>query len=104
MIYPVEITASAATYISDAIKRDGKKNVLLELVDDPCNGYEYRWTMTNDENGDIAIRLNHENVLYLKQSTANMMYASAIVMEKDSLTIMNPNLKGSCGCKLCVNL
>lgn len=107
MINPVEVTTSAAAYISNMIKRDGKKHVRLELVDGGCNGYEYRWTTTDEENGDIAIRLNQENVLYLNKSTAEKMYASMIVMEKEGLnnklTIINPNIKGSCGCGLSVN-
>jgi iron-sulfur cluster assembly accessory protein len=107
MNHPVEVTTSAAGYISDMIKREGKKHVMLELVDGGCNGYEYRWTTTNEEIGDFAIRLNQENMLYLNKSTAEKMYASMIVMEKNGLnnklTIVNPNIKGSCGCGLSVN-
>lgn len=107
MIYPVEVTSSAAKHIADMISNDGKKNVRLELVEGGCHGHEYRWTTTNDENGDIAIRLNSDNMLYLDNNTAKKMYASMIIIEKDGinkkLTIINPNIKGTCGCGLSVN-
>jgi len=107
MIHPIEVTTAAAKYISDMIKNDGKKHVHLELVDGGCNGYEYRWTTTDEETGEFSIRLTQDNMLYLNKSTADKMFASMIVMQKDGLnsklTIVNPNIKGSCGCGLSVN-
>lgn len=107
MINPIEVTTSAANYIADMIIKDGKTNVKLELVDGGCNGFEYKWTTTDDANGDIAIRLNSSNVLYLDKLTAEKMYASMIIIEKDGLnkklTIVNPNVKGTCGCGISVN-
>lgn len=108
MIHPVEVTKSAAEFIADMITKQGKKNVKLELVVGGCHGHEYKWTTTDEDNGDIAIRLNADNMLYLDQSTAEKMYASMIIIEKDGinkkLTIVNPNIKGTCGCGLSVSL
>lgn len=100
MIYPVEVSKSAASYICGMIAKSGKKHVKLEVIDCGCDGHEYKWTTTDDENGDIGIRLNAENMLYLNDDTAKKMYASVIVMEGNEgdkkLSIMNPNIKGSC--------
>lgn len=61
----------------------------------------------DDTNGDIAIRLTSDNMLYLDKTTAEKMYASMIIIEKDGLnkklTIINPNVKGTCGCGISVN-
>jgi Fe-S cluster assembly iron-binding protein IscA len=100
MIYPLEVTKAAASYISDVIAKSGKKHITLECLDCADNGHEYKLTTTDDENGDIGIRLNAKNVLYLNNDTAKKMYASVIVMEGNNdnkkLSIMNPNIKGSC--------
>jgi Fe-S cluster assembly iron-binding protein IscA len=97
---PIEITKSAARFICDILTCPENKNIKLEMVEGGSQGHEYKWTATSETTGDIAIRLNKENVLYLDRTTAEKMYASAIILEqqgdKRCLTIVNPNLKGSC--------
>lgn len=104
---PIEVTPAAAKFISEMIVRSGKANVLLQLVDGGCNGYEYKWTTTDDTTGDIAIRLNDTNMLYLDKSTAERMYASIISIQPDGLnhklSILNPNVRNECGCGLSVS-
>ncbi len=104
---PIEVTPSAAKFISEMIARSGKANVLLQLVDGGCNGYEYKWTTTDETAGDIAIRLNDNNMLYLDKTTAERMYASIISIQPDGLnqklSILNPNVRNECGCGLSVS-
>lgn len=94
---PIEITKSAAKYICDMFTCQDNKNVKLEMVGNVSQGHAYKWTATNESAGDIAIRLNQENVLYLDLATAEKMYASAIVLTKQGnaqhLTIVNPTTK-----------
>jgi iron-sulfur cluster assembly protein len=107
---PVEITTAAKSHIIGMILRDGKTNVILDIVPGGCNGYEYKWTLTNDtltENGSIDIRLSDINVLYLTKRASENMSASMITMKQDGLNrrleIINPNVAYACGCGESVN-
>jgi len=107
---PVEITNKAQKHIVDMIRRDGKANVLLDIVPGGCNGYEYKWTTTNDnidEPSSVSIRLSEDNVLYLKEDAAKKLYASIITMRQEGLSskleIINPNVAYACGCGESVN-
>lgn len=107
---PVEITTAAASHLIKMIQRDGKKNIILAIVPGGCNGFEYKWEITDgalDQDGDVGIRLSSENILYLSKDTAAKMYASIISIKDDGLSkkldILNPNVAYSCGCGESVN-
>lgn len=107
---PVEITSAAAAHLVKMIQRDGKKNIILSIVPGGCNGFEYKWEITDgilDQDGDIGIRLSAENILYLSKTTAEKMYASIISIKDDGLSkkleILNPNVAYACGCGESVN-
>ena len=107
---PVEITTAAAKHIVKMIERDAKKNIILSIVPGGCNGFEYKWEVTNeslDQDGDVGIRLRSENILYLSKATAEKMYASIISIKEEGLSkkleILNPNVAYACGCGESVN-
>jgi iron-sulfur cluster assembly accessory protein len=107
---PVEITHEAQNHIIEMIKRDDKKNVILDIVQGGCNGYEYKWVTTDnnlDDDDHLSIRLSVDNVLYYKKSIREQIYASIISIKRDGLNkkleIINPNVAYSCGCGESVN-
>lgn len=107
---PVEITTAAVAHLIKMIQRDGKKNIILDIVPGGCNGFEYKWEITDkslEEDGDVGIRLSSENILYLSKGTAAKMYASIISIKDDGLSkkldILNPNVAHACGCGESVN-
>ena len=107
---PIEITAAAREHIVKMVSREGKKNVILDIVTGGCNGYEYKWTVTDDilvGVGDVDIRLSEDNVLYLSESTALRMFASMITLTEAGLSrkldILNPNVAYACGCGESIN-
>lgn len=107
---PLEVTVAAKSHIIGMILRDGKTNVILDIVPGGCNGYEYKWTLTNDtltENGSTDIRLSDSNVLYLTKGATDKMSASVITIKQEGLNrrleIINPNVAYECGCGESVN-
>lgn len=107
---PVEITSAAAAHLVKMIERDGRKNIILDIVPGGCNGSEYRWEVTDkvlDQDGDIGIRLSPTNILYLSKATAEKMYASIISIKEEGLSkkldILNPNVAYACGCGESIN-
>jgi iron-sulfur cluster assembly protein len=107
---PIEITSAAVAHITKMVSRENKKNVILDIVTGGCNGYEYKWIVTDDalsQDGDVGIRLSEENVLYLSKTTAERMFASIITLTQDGLSkkldILNPNVAYACGCGESIN-
>ena len=107
---PIEITDDAKEHIVKMVSREGKKNVILDIVTGGCNGFEYKWIVTDNilaGAGDIGIRLSEDNVLYLGESTAQRMFASMITLTQAGLSrkleIVNPNVAYACGCGESVN-
>lgn len=107
---PVEITSAAKNHIVSMILRDGKTSAILDLVPGGCNGYEYKWTLTNEpltENGSTDIRLSDSNMLYLTTRATDKMSASVITIKQEGLNrrleIINPNVAYECGCGESVN-
>jgi iron-sulfur cluster assembly protein len=106
----IEITGKAQRHIVDMVRRSGKSNVILDIVPGGCNGYEYKWTTTDEvvsEDGVVNIRLDTDIVMYLRKETATKMYASIITMKQEGLSskldIINPNVAYSCGCGESIN-
>jgi iron-sulfur cluster assembly protein len=106
----VEVTTAAKSHIIGMILRDGKSNVILDIVPGGCNGYEYKWSTTDEiltENGSTTIRLSDINMLYLTKSATDNMSASVITMKQEGLNrkleIINPNVAYACGCGESVN-
>lgn len=107
---PLEITTAAKNHIVSMILRDEKTNAILDLVPGGCNGYEYKWTLTDEpltENGNTDIRLSDANVLYLTKRATDKMSASVITIKQEGLNrrleIINPNVAYECGCGESVN-
>lgn len=107
---PIEITSAATEHIVKMVTREGKKNVILDIVTGGCNGYEYRWTVTDNvlvDAGDIGIRLSQDNMLYLSESTAQRISASVVTLTdvglSKKLDILNPNVAYACGCGESIN-
>lgn len=100
---PIEITSDAVQYILDLISEQKRKNVILSLVQESNDVYQYRWTFTDSaltQEGDIGIRLSDDHILYMNKFTIDHMYASAILMAKDGssmkLVIVNPQAEYKC--------
>ena len=107
---PIEVTTAAKEHIVKMVSREGKKNVILDIVTGGCNGFEYKWIVTDDiltAAGDIGIRLSENNMLYLSESTAQRMSASMITLTEAGLSrkldILNPNVAYACGCGESIN-
>jgi len=108
----VTITNSAKTYLINAMKNNGKSNVMLTIDSGGCNGFTYNWEFTDDiTDGNDVTCLGHtekkinERIdlnLIIDKTSEMFLFGSEIDYISDLggsyLKINNPMAKSQCGC------
>jgi len=103
----IDITYEAKQYIIAMLERSGHPAVKLGLEEQGCNGYKYTWTPLGFNMGDHVIEIDHDHYLIIDNEVYKYIDNSSIVLELSrfdkKLSIINPNVDGSCGCGESVN-
>jgi len=94
----ITITESAATYI----KSKSENGMRLTVKSSGCNGYKYVWAVADTaKTDDIVVESNGTQVLvdkmtylYVQDSTIDLQTS----MFSSTLTVINPQVKNTCGC------
>ena len=103
----IEITNEAKRYIIAMLERSGKPAVKLGLEEQGCNGYKYKWDLVTSNIGDHSIELDEDHYIIIDDSNLSYIDGSMIILEisrfDKRLSVINPNVEGSCGCGESVN-
>ena len=97
-MYPVQITESAKTYLTNMKKTHNKKYIHLSVDSGGCSGFQYKWDFADTvEEGmliDDIIVLDNLAEFYVIGSTVDYVTE----LGGSYLKVVNPNSKAQCGC------
>jgi len=97
-MYPVQITESAKTYLTNMKKKHNKKYIHLSVDSGGCSGFQYKWDFADTvEEGvliDDIIVLDNLAEFYVIGSTVDYVTE----LGGSYLKVVNPNSKAQCGC------
>jgi iron-sulfur cluster insertion protein len=112
----VKITNKAKSLISKKLQALGKPILFLTLQGGGCAGFEYSWMPMDyleypfygDDVLDIRLEISSESFVAVDAQVLDKLAGSTIdVIENfigDTLTVSNPNAKGSCGCGTSISI
>ena len=95
----ITLTDNAYEHLRDLRKEHGKKYVRLEVTSGGCAGFEYKWSLVDeDTRDDIMV----DDILVVHKMFELYLMNTEIDYTKDdfnaNLTFSNPAAKSRCGC------
>lgn len=105
----VHLSKAAINHCREIIKNNNEKKLRLSLKSGGCNGFKYKFDMTDDrlEKGDERIKIEDIELIICGKSILSLL-ETKIDWKKDimggTFHFDNPNAKAICGCGTSFNL